>query len=74
MGGICLPKYDPETGTYEFVCENPTRQGQLDTYEYDVYVFGLETREYHGKNPDSQNTFPELVGAPYSRVGYWKGG
>lgn len=61
-GGICLPKYDPETGTYEFVCENPTRQGQLGTYEYDVYVFGLETGEYHGKNPDSKTPYPNWWG------------
>lgn len=61
-GGICLPKYDPELGIYDFVCENPTRVGRTGTFAYDIYVFGLEVAEYYGESPDPKVPYPKWWG------------
>jgi hypothetical protein len=50
-GGICLPKYNPQTGVYLFQCENPAREGNAGTFEYDVYVLGLEVAQYGNNQP-----------------------
>lgn len=57
-GGICLPKYDPESGVYDFECANPEREGRKGLFEYDVYVFGLEVKDYG----DRTSNFPTWWG------------
>lgn len=57
-GGSCIPKYNPESGVYNFQCENPRRAGKVGDWEYDVYVIGLEVAQYF----NSQDGYPKWWG------------
>lgn len=50
-GGICLPTYDPQTSVYAYQCENPAREGNAGTFEYDIYIVGLEVAQYSNNQP-----------------------
>jgi len=68
-GDICLPKYNPNVGAYIYVCENPGRANQVGSYEYDVYVLGLEVSQY-----DPEPGYPNWWGHHTPTVPKWSDG